>query len=109
MAVTATFKADFSDFTEKVTKAEKDLKSFETSTTKVGSSVSTMGKQAESSLSKMTSALGPLAGALGVTFSVAAVVNFTKAIIASSEELVKLSAKTGISTEGLQRLQIRSV
>ena len=106
MAVTATFVADFTDFTKKVQQAEGDLAKLEKSADKMGTTTTGSINTARDSMSKMTSALGPLGAALGITFSIGAVVNFTKSIIASADELVNLSAKTGIGIEALQRLQI---
>ena len=99
MAVTATFKADFSDFTDKVNKAEKDLKGLETSAAKTGTTTT-------KSFSDMTSGLGKLGGLLGVTFSIGAVVAFSKSIATAAGEIEKLAAKTGLSFQAVQRFQV---
>jgi hypothetical protein len=53
----------------------------------------------------LLSKLGPLASALGITFSVAAVVNFGRELLADADAMVKLSDKTGIAIEPLQQLK----
>ena len=50
--------------------------------------------------------LNGLLGGLGIGLSVGAAVAFGKAIFEDADSLVKLSDKTGISIEGLQRLQV---
>jgi hypothetical protein len=49
--------------------------------------------------------LTPLAGAFGVAFSVGAVVQFGRELLADADALVKLSEKTGIAIEPLQQLK----
>jgi len=174
MAVTATFKADFSSFTAAVEKAEVKLRSFETGASKVEKSLSRMTdsfsgrrviqeatltakaiddiggvskltenelkrvssqaqeaaaklkamgmdvppgiqkiadatKDTSSAFDKFKGALGSvngLLGAFGVGLSVSAVVGFGKALLDDADALVKMSDKTGISIQGLQRLQV---
>lgn len=57
------------------------------------------------SLGGITSMAGKMAGALGIGFSVGAVVSFGKAIFADADALQRMSDKTGIASSGLQRLQ----
>lgn len=47
-----------------------------------------------------------LLGGLGLGLSVGAVVSFGKALLADADALTKMADKTGISVEGLQRMQI---
>lgn len=47
--------------------------------------------------------IGPV---LGVSFGVGAIVGFTKEVFASADALTKMSDRTGIGVEGLQRLQV---
>lgn len=61
---------------------------------------------AGNSIAGLTSKLGGLASAVGIGFSVGAVVNFGKSILADADALVKMSDKTGISTDWLQRFQV---
>ncbi len=174
MAITATFKADFSSFATAVDKAQAQLRSFETGASKVEKSLSRMtdsfsgrrviqeatltakaideiggvsrlteselkrvASQAQEAASKLKAmgmdvppgiqkiadatknvdgafgglkgALGSvngLLGAFGVGLSVSAVVGFGKALLDDADALVKMSDKTGISIQGLQRLQV---
>lgn len=174
MAITATFKADFSSFTQAVDKAEVQLRSFETGAGKVekalgrmtdtfsgrrviqeatltakaidniggvskltenelkrvssqaqeaAAKLKAMGmdvppgiqkiadatKDTSSAFDKFKGALGSvngLLGAFGVGLSVSAVVGFGKALLDDADALVKMSDKTGISIQGLQRLQV---
>lgn len=174
MAITATFKADFSSFATAVDKAQAQLRSFETGASKVEKSLSRMtdsfsgrrviqeatltakaieeiggvSRLTESELKRVASqaqeaaaklkamgmdvppgiqkiadatknvdgafgglkgALGSvngLLGAFGVGLSVSAVVGFGKALLDDADALVKMSDKTGISIQGLQRLQV---
>ncbi len=46
-----------------------------------------------------------LLGMFGVSLSVGALVGFTKSLLDTSDQLVRLSDKTGIGIEGIQRLQ----
>lgn len=174
MAITATFKADFSSFATAVDKAQAQLRSFETGASKVEKSLSRMtdsfsgrrviqeatltakaideiggvsrltenelkrvSSQAQEAAAKLKAmgmdvppgiqkiadatknvdgafgglkgALGSvngLLGAFGVGLSVSAVVGFGKALLNDADALVKMSDKTGISIQGLQRLQV---
>lgn len=171
MAISATFRADFTQFSDAVAKAEVQLKSFESGAGRVEKSLSRMvdnfsgrkliqeatlmtsaieraggvsvltgselqavgTKAAEAAekmrklgldvppglqeiakhaapipglFSKITQVLGPLGTAIGVTFSVGALVSFGKALFADADALVKLSDKTGISTTGLQKFRV---
>jgi hypothetical protein len=45
-----------------------------------------------------------LAGAFGIAFSIGAIVNFGKEIFALADNIVKLSDKTGLTVEEVQRL-----
>lgn len=51
------------------------------------------------------SSLGGLAGALGVTFSVGAVVAFGRELLSAADKITLLADKTGLTTEQVQRLQ----
>jgi hypothetical protein len=66
-------------------------------------------KDTSSAFDKFKGALGSvngLLGAFGVGLSVSAVVGFGKALLDDADALVKMSDKTGISIQGLQRLQV---
>jgi len=174
MAITATFKADFSSFTQAVDKAEVQLRSFETGAGKVEKALGRMtdtfsgrrviqeatltaraiediggvsrltenelarvGAQAQEAVAKLKAmgmevpegiqkvadatknasgafggfgnALGSingLLGAFGVGLSVSALVGFGKALLNDADALVKMSDRTGISIQALQRLQV---
>jgi hypothetical protein len=174
MAISATFKADFTSFVDAVNRAETELKSFETGASKVEKSLQRMGdsfsgrriiqdaqlaakaiddiggvsKLTENELKRVSSQAqeavaklkamglevppgiqkiadatkntgtafeglkGPLGNAttllatFGVGISAAAVVGFGKAILGDADALIKLSDRTGIAVEGLQRLQV---
>jgi hypothetical protein len=54
----------------------------------------------------MASMVTRVGGAFGIAFGLGAVVNFTRAIINTADELTRLQAKTGISAQGLQRFQV---
>lgn len=54
---------------------------------------------------RISATLGPLGTALTAAFSVTAVVGFGKTLLADADALVKLSDKTGISLQGLQKFQ----
>lgn len=62
--------------------------------------------QQKSLFERMTTALGPLGPMIAATFSVTAVVNFGLALLADADALTKMADRTGITTTGLQRLQI---
>ena len=62
-------------------------------------------KPAAGGFADILKSMTPIAGALGITFSVGAVVNFAKGIFDAAGSLVVLSDQTGISIEGLQRLE----
>lgn len=68
--------------------------------------IATAGKPVTSSLDSITGSVGKMAAAFGIGFSVGAVVNFGKALLSDADALVKLSDKTGVSLQGLQRFQI---
>lgn len=53
----------------------------------------------------LTASIGRMAPVLAGAFSVTAIVGFGRQLIATSDALVKMSDKTGIGVEGLQRLQ----
>lgn len=57
-------------------------------------------------LGSMLTKVNPLLGALGIGMGVGAAVNFGKAMLDDADSLVKLSDKTGISLQGLQKFQI---
>lgn len=63
-------------------------------------------KSASSGMGEMLGLASSLAGALGVAFSVGAVVNFGKEILADADALTKMHDKSGISVEGLQAMRI---
>lgn len=63
-------------------------------------------QQIQTSLGGIASAATKLAGTLGVVFSVGAVVSFGRQLLVDADALVKLSDKTGIALQGLQRLQV---
>jgi tetratricopeptide (TPR) repeat protein len=63
-------------------------------------------KSATGNFDLMKSTVTSLAGAFGIVFSIGAVVNFGRQVLADADALDKLSNKTGIGVEGLQRLQI---
>jgi hypothetical protein len=56
-------------------------------------------------LGGIVSMAGKVGAALGIGFSVGAVVNFGKALLDDADALTKLHDKTGVSIEGLGRLQ----
>jgi hypothetical protein len=58
------------------------------------------------SFSSMLSQANGLLGTFGIGLSVGAVVGFGKALLDDADALTKMSDKTGISIEGLQRLQV---
>ncbi len=68
--------------------------------------IANAAKPAEVGLSSLISTASGLAAAVGVGFSVGAVVNFGKSILADADALVKMSDKTGISIAALQRFQV---
>ena len=174
MAITATFKADFTSFVDAVNRAESELRSFETGASKVEGSLRRMtdafsgrriiqdatlsakaiddiggvskltegelkrvASQAQEAVNKLkamglevppgiqkiadaTKATGgafeglkgplgsatALLGTFGVGLSAAAIVGFGKAILGDADALTKMSDKTGLSVQGLQRLQV---
>lgn len=61
-------------------------------------------QKATSAQTAMISTAKNLASALGVTFSVGAVVNFAQQVLAMSDSLVKASDRTGLTIEQVQRL-----
>jgi len=54
----------------------------------------------------LTDALGPLGPTIAATFSIGAVIGFTRSLFNSVDALTKLHDQTGISFQGLQKLQI---
>jgi len=54
----------------------------------------------------LTDALGPLGPTIAATFSIGAVIGFSRSILESVDALTKLHDRTGISFQGLQKLQI---
>lgn len=174
MAITATFKADFTSFVDAVNRAESELRSFETGASKVEGSLRRMtdafsgrriiqdatltakaiddiggvskltegelkrvASQAQEAVNKLkamglevppgiqkiadaTKATGgafeglkgplgsatALLGTFGVGLSAAAIVGFGKATLGDADALTKMSDKTGLSVQGLQRLQV---
>lgn len=56
-------------------------------------------------LDGITSVASKMAGVLGVSFSVGAVVNFLQATAEAAGQIVDLSAKTGLSTRAIQEMQ----
>lgn len=61
-------------------------------------------KTATSSLEGMKKIALDLANAFGIAFSIGAIVNFGREIFALADNIVKLSDKTGLSVEEVQRL-----
>jgi hypothetical protein len=71
----------------------------------IGANVSGLQRdvsQVNSTLDTMTGTAGKLAGALGATFSVAAVVAYAREIISFASDMADASAKTGIAVEEVQ-------
>lgn len=95
MAITAKFIADFEAFIVSTRNAEQSLKNLQGQGAKLGSDFDTIKDGAMK-----------LAGAFGIAFSVGAVVNFGKELVAAADELTKLHDKTGIGVVALQRFQI---
>lgn len=95
MAISAKFIADFEAFIASAKNAERSLRELEG-----------QGKKLESGFDDVKAGAMKLAGAFGIAFSIGAVVNFGKALIAAADELTKLQDKTGIGVEALQRFQI---
>jgi hypothetical protein len=100
VAISAKFEADFVQFNSAVQGAEVKLRSLEVGTTNVGTALSRLPAM----FTHMTSALGPFGPMAAAAFSVGAVVNFGREIFATADTLIKLSDRTGIGTEALQRL-----
>jgi hypothetical protein len=63
-------------------------------------------EQHPSLLNRITTALGPLGTAMAAAFSVTAVIAAGKKVIDFASHLTDLSQKTGISTTGLQKLDL---
>ncbi len=63
-------------------------------------------RDVDKNLSGITSTVQQVGAAIGIGFSIGAVVKFGKEILDDADALVKLSDKTGISTQGLQRMRI---
>jgi hypothetical protein len=63
-------------------------------------------KPASDGLGSVASQLKGIAGALGIGFSIGAVVNLGKEILGDVDALQRMHAQTGISLQGLQRFQI---
>lgn len=57
------------------------------------------------STQSIISSMAPLAGAFGIAFSAGAVISFGKELLADADAMVKLSDKTGIAIEPMQRLK----
>jgi hypothetical protein len=66
--------------------------------------IATETKTATSSMESMKRIAVDLAGAFGIAFSIGAIVNFGKEIFALADNIVKLSDKTGLTVEEVQRL-----
>lgn len=58
-----------------------------------------------SGIGNIIGSVGRMAAVLGVGFSVGAVINFGRRVLDSADALVKLSDKTGVTINGLNRLQ----
>lgn len=93
--IVGTFEADFSQFTSAVRGAETQLRSLEAGSNKVASSIDNVG-----------GILRGLAGAFGIAFSAASVINFGRELLRTADELTKLSDRTGLSVRALQQFQI---
>lgn len=63
-------------------------------------------KPVESSLGNLAAGAGKLAAAFGVGFGVSAVVGLGKALLNDADALVKMSDRTGITIQWLQKLQV---
>ena len=66
----------------------------------------TKAGKASGGFAAQLSSINGLLGGLGVGLSVGAVVGFGKAILNDADALIKMRDRTGISIEGLQRLQV---
>ena len=73
--------------------------------TKKASAETKAGATSWEGYGKALSTVNGILGTVGIGVSVGAIVSLGKAVISDASELVKLSAKTGITVEGLQRLQ----
>lgn len=62
-------------------------------------------KQTESGFRQILSAVGPLGTALAGAFSVGAIVNFGRELLADADALTRMADQTGVGIEGLQRLR----
>ena len=98
MAITAHFVADFSDFTSKVTDADRALESMSGRAEHAGQATASFGGIA----STVLGAFGP---AVAAAFSVQQIAEFGAQLIADADALVRMSDQTGIGVEQLQRLK----
>ncbi len=81
--------------------APEAIRKLHTETTKVPPELAKIPTSTQSIISSMA----PLAGAFGIAFSAGAVISFGKEILADADAMVKLSDKTGIAIEPMQRLR----
>jgi hypothetical protein len=107
MPISAKFLADFTQFESATQSAGAKLRTFEGDAAKTGTALKSMSTTANaipSVFGQIASALGPIGPMMAAAFSVTAVVNFGKQVFENADALVKLSDRTGIGTEALQRL-----
>lgn len=115
----ATFTADFNDFIGQTQKADAQLGDLETRAERTQAALNSATGTAPAGLhaiatetaavsNEMSGLIGiatSVGGALGAAWSVDAAIRFAGAVIEDASALEKMSARTGVSVEGLQTLR----
>lgn len=105
MAITAKFEADFESFKSAVAAADAALRGLEGNAAKVGPAIQKAGTDATVTLGDMKNALTSLASAFGIAFTVGAVVNFGREVIAAGSGIERMAAQTGSTNAEIQKFQ----
>jgi hypothetical protein len=100
MAITGTFRADFTQFDSAVQSAGSKLRAFEGDTSKSGTAIKTMTTEAGTA----TSVLGSMGAQLAGMFTLGAVVAFGRSVLEAGDSIQKMADQTGLSIAEVQKL-----